>query len=123
MTLRQQQLIAYVAHHVAQSVLSGDDALNADQMAMVERITSQLIQEIDHFKTEQALQKEERDELITSIVLNVAKGIAIVIALLVLRAIIGSIGKGVRAESADTPMAVLDAPVLLLAVVLPRRAL
>ena len=43
-------------------------------------------------------QKEERDELITSIVLNVAKAIAIVIALLVLRAIIGAIGRGVARE-------------------------
>jgi len=41
---------------------------------------------------------EEREELITSIVLNVAKGIAIVIALLVLRAIIGAIGRGVARE-------------------------
>jgi len=43
-------------------------------------------------------QKEERDELLTSVVLNVAKGIAIVIALLVLRAIIGAIGRGVARE-------------------------
>lgn len=42
--------------------------------------------------------KEERDELITSIVLNIAKAIAIVIALLVLRAIIGAIGRGVARE-------------------------
>ena len=42
--------------------------------------------------------KGERDDLYTSIVLNVAKGIAIVIALLVLRAIIGAIGRGVARE-------------------------
>ena len=42
--------------------------------------------------------KEERDELITSIVLNIGKAIAIVIALLVLRAIIGAIGRGVARE-------------------------
>ena len=47
---------------------------------------------------EEKRQKEERDELITSIVLNVAKGIAIIIALLVLRAIIGAIGRGVARE-------------------------
>lgn len=43
-------------------------------------------------------QKQERDELITSIVLNIGKAIAIVIALLVLRAIIGAIGRGVARE-------------------------
>ncbi len=43
-------------------------------------------------------EKEERDDLITTIVLNVAKGVAIVIALLVLRAIIGAIGRGVARE-------------------------
>ena len=41
---------------------------------------------------------EERQELYTSVVINVAKGIAIVIALLVLRAIIGAIGRGVTRE-------------------------
>lgn len=42
--------------------------------------------------------REDRDELITSVVLNVGKAIAIVIALLVLRAIIGAIGRGVARE-------------------------
>ncbi|GEM_PF-640848 len=42
--------------------------------------------------------KAEQDELITSVVLNVGKAIAIVIALLVLRAIIGAIGRGVARE-------------------------
>lgn len=41
---------------------------------------------------------EERDELITTIVINVAKGVAIIIALLVLRAVIGAIGRGVARE-------------------------
>ncbi len=40
----------------------------------------------------------ERKQLITEIVLNVAKGVAIIIALLVLRAIIGAIGRGVARE-------------------------
>ncbi|MBT3603125.1 MAG: flagellar M-ring protein FliF [Candidatus Latescibacteria bacterium] len=40
----------------------------------------------------------ERDELITTIVINVGKAIAIIIALLVLRAIIGAIGRGVARE-------------------------
>lgn len=40
----------------------------------------------------------ERKQLVTEIVLNVAKGVAIIIALLVLRAIIGAIGRGVARE-------------------------
>ena len=47
---------------------------------------------------EEKRQAEERDELITAVVLNVGKGIAIIIALLVLRAIIGAIGLGVARE-------------------------
>ena len=50
------------------------------------------------FQQEQKRKTEERDELVTSIVLNAAKMIAIVIALLVLRAIIGAIGRGVARE-------------------------
>lgn len=50
------------------------------------------------FKKEQKRKTEEREELITSIVLNAAKMIAIVIALLVLRAIIGAIGRGVARQ-------------------------
>lgn len=50
------------------------------------------------FVAEKKRKQEERNELIMSIVLNVAKGIAIVIALLVLRAIIGAIGRGVARE-------------------------
>ena len=42
--------------------------------------------------------KQERDDMITSIMINAAKGIAIVIALLVLRAIIGAIGRSVTRE-------------------------
>ena len=41
---------------------------------------------------------EETEELIMTIVLQVAKGIAIVVALLILRAIIGAIGRGVARE-------------------------
>ena len=47
---------------------------------------------------EKKRKENERDELITNIVINVAKGIAIIIALLVLRAIIGAIGRGVARE-------------------------
>jgi flagellar M-ring protein FliF len=43
-------------------------------------------------------QTAERKQLITDITINIAKGIAIIIALLVLRAIIGAIGRGVARE-------------------------
>ena len=51
-------------------------------------------------------QKEERKDLIKSIILNVAKGLAIVIALLVLRAIIGAMGPGVTAEDVTSTICV-----------------
>jgi|GEM_PF-4371300 len=107
MQVEQQLMVEHVVQQVARALLAEEDSLTADQMALVERVSSQLVQEIEHFETHEKRQKEERDELITSIVLNVAKGIAIVIALLVLRAVIGAIGRGVRAESGDTLMAVL----------------
>jgi flagellar M-ring protein FliF len=46
----------------------------------------------------QEQQDEETQELIMTIVFQVAKGIAIVVALLILRAIIGAIGRGVARE-------------------------
>lgn len=49
-------------------------------------------------REEEAQRAAERSQLITDIVLNVAKGVAIIIALLVLRAIIGAIGRGVARE-------------------------
>ena len=48
----------------------------------------------------------ERDERITTFVLNVAKGIAIVIALLVLRAVIKAVGCGVEEEGTEGPFIV-----------------
>jgi flagellar M-ring protein FliF len=50
------------------------------------------------FAAEKKRDAQEREDLITNIVINIAKGIAIVIALLVLRAIIGAIGRGVARE-------------------------
>ncbi len=55
---------------------------------------------------EQKKRKTERDELISKIVLNVAKGVAIIIALLVLRAIIKAIGRGVEEEGTEGPFSV-----------------
>jgi len=46
----------------------------------------------------EAQRHADRKELITSIILNVSKGLAIVIALLVLHVIIGAIGRGVAEE-------------------------
>jgi flagellar M-ring protein FliF len=61
------------------------------------------IQELLFDRTARAREEDdqkaaERKQLITEIVLNVAKGVAIIIALLVLRAIIGAIGRGVARE-------------------------
>jgi flagellar biosynthesis/type III secretory pathway M-ring protein FliF/YscJ len=47
---------------------------------------------------ERERKKEERSRLVTSIVVNVSKGIAIVLALIVLRAVIEAIGRGVKRE-------------------------
>ena len=55
------------------------------------------IQDI-RFQQEKKQRDEEQSQLITDIILNVAKGLAIIIALLVLRAIIGAIGRGVARE-------------------------
>lgn len=55
------------------------------------------IQDI-RFQQEKKQRSEEQSQLITDIILNVAKGLAIIIALLVLRAIIGAIGRGVARE-------------------------
>lgn len=110
MQVEQQLMIEHIAQQVARAVLAGDDSLTVDQMVLVERVSSQLVQDMELFqaqKQQEAKVREESKELIKSIVLNVAKGIAIVIALLVLREIIGSIGKGVRAESEFSPLGVL----------------
>lgn len=108
----QQLEIEHVAQQVARAIMEQEGSLTADQMVLVERVTSQLVQDMKLFQAQQQQEAKvnaEREELIKSIVLHVAKGIAIIIALLVLRAIIGAIGKGVRSESADTPMGVLIA--------------
>ena len=50
--------------------------------------------------------RTEREELFTTIVLNVAKGVAIVIAFLVLRAIVAAVGRGVEEEGVEGPFGV-----------------
>ena len=85
----QAQVVALVRGAVGYNELRGDQLSVAGFEFAVTDIRAQ--EEIKR-------QKEERDELITSVVLNIGKAIAIVIALLVLRAIIGAIGRGVARE-------------------------
>ena len=73
----------------------GMDATRGDQLAVSTFVFA--IQDL-RVVAEKKRKEEERDELITTVVINVGKGIAIVIALLVLRAIIGAIGRGVARE-------------------------
>ena len=73
----------------------GYDDVRGDQLTMSSMPFATLDLRAEEAKKRKS---EEREQLITSIVLNVAKGVAIVIALLVLRAIIGAIGRGVARE-------------------------
>jgi len=81
--------------NIVRGALGFDVAQRGDQLEVSRLVFA--IQDL-RFQAEQKREAEERNELITSIVINVAKGIAIVIALLVLRAIIGAIGRGVARE-------------------------
>ncbi len=49
-------------------------------------------------KAERKRKEEAFQELVTTVILNVSKGVAVVLALLVLRAITGAIGRGVARE-------------------------
>ena len=103
--------ITRIVRHVATGIMNpNQETLTPEQETLITQISQQLIQEADIYQAEQSQlnqKREKRNELITTIVLNVAKGIAIVIALLVLRSIIKSIGRGVAVESADTPIGVI----------------
>lgn len=103
--------ITRIVRHVATGVIGANqETLTPEQETLITQISQQLIQEADIYQAEQVQlnqKQEERKELITTIVLNVAKGIAIIIALLVLRSIIGAVGRGVAVESPDTPIGVI----------------
>ena len=110
----QMEDITRIARQVTRGVLDipSEQPPTAEQQALIERVTRTLVEDAQTFQVQQQREKakkEERAELITSIVLNVAKGIAIIIALLVLRAIIGAIGRGVEMEAPETPIGVFIA--------------
>ncbi len=113
-TTRQENHIASITRivrHVAKGVISPDqETLTPEQETLITQISQELIQEAEIVQAEQAQMANnrfERKEFIKTIVMNVAKGIAIIIALLVLRAIIGAIGRGTVVESPDTPLGII----------------
>ncbi len=101
-----------IARHVARAVLAEGDSLTIEQVAWVERMTAQLAEDaafLDEQKQRLEEVRRERDASIRNIASQVAKGIAVLIALLVLWAIFRVIRRGVRAESGDDPLGVLIA--------------
>lgn len=103
--------ITRIVRHVTKGITApNQEILTPEQETLITQISQQLIQDaaIYHAEREQLKSKhEKRDELITAIVINVGKAIAIVIALLILRMIIRAIGRGAAVESADTPLGVI----------------
>ncbi len=108
----QIEQVEAIARHVARAVLTTGDSLTAEQEALVKRLTLQLAADVAFLEDQkQRAEKvrEERNEAIRNTASYIAKGIAILIALLVLWSILRAIGKGVRAESGDAPLGVLIA--------------
>ena len=101
-----------IARQVARAVLAEGDSLTTEQVAWVERMTVQLAEDVA-FLDEQKQRLEEvrmeRDATIRNIASQIAKGIGILIALLVLWAIFRVFRRGLRAESGDDPLGVLIA--------------
>ncbi|MYC14757.1 MAG: divalent-cation tolerance protein CutA [Gemmatimonadetes bacterium] len=101
-----------IARHVAQAVLAEGDSLTAEQVAWVERMTAQLAEDVvflDEQKQRLEEMRRERDASIRNIANQIAKGIGVLIALLVLWAIFRVFRRGLRAESGDDPLGVLIA--------------
>jgi flagellar M-ring protein FliF len=80
---------------IARGALGIDEVGRGDQLTVSQFVFA--VQDL-RFAEEQKRKSQEREALVTNILINVAKGVAIVIALLVLRAIIGAIGRGVARE-------------------------
>lgn len=103
--------ITRIVRHVTSSITAPDqDMLTPEQEKLITQISQQLIQDAALYQAEQIQtenNRQERKDLLKTIVLNVSKGIAIIIALLVLRQIIKSIGRGTATESPDTPLSVI----------------
>ena len=101
-----------IARHVARAILAEGDSLTVEQVAWVERMTAQLAEDVaflDEQKQRLEDVRRERDASIRNIASQVAKGIAVLIALLVLWAIFRVFRRGLRAESGDDPLGVLIA--------------
>lgn len=101
-----------IARHVARAVLAEGDSLTAEQVAWVERMTAQLAEDVvflDEQKQRLEEMRRERDASIRNIASQIAKGIGVLIALLVLWAIFRVFRRGLRAESGDDPLGVLIA--------------
>ncbi len=101
-----------IARHVARAVLAEGDSLTAEQVAWVERMTAQLAEDaafLDEQKQRLEEVRMERDASIRNIASQIAKGIAVLIALLILWAIFRVIRRGVGAEQGDDPLGVLIA--------------
>ena len=101
-----------IARHVARAVLAEGDSLTAEQVTWVERMTVQLAEDVvflDEQKQRLEDVRRERDASIRNVASQVAKGIGVLIALLILWAIFRVIRRGVGAESGDDPLGVLIA--------------
>ena len=101
-----------IARHVARAVLAEGDSLTTEQVAWVERMTAQLAEDaafLDEQKQRLEEMRRERDASIRNIASQVAKGIAVLIALLILWAIFRVFRRGLRAEQGDDPLGVLIA--------------
>jgi len=103
--------ITRIVRHVTKGIVGpNQETLTPEQETLITQISQQLIQEASLVQAEQNQIKhtqQENKDLIKKIVLNVSKGLAIIIALLVLRAIIKAIGRGTKLESPDTPIGVM----------------
>ena len=101
-----------IARHVARAVLAEGDSLTTEQVAWVERLTTQLAEDaafLDEQKQRLEEVRRERDASIRNIASQVAKGIGVLIALLILWAIFRVFRRGLRAESGNDPLGVLIA--------------
>ena len=108
----KEERLESIARHVAQAILAEGDSLTSEQVAWVERMTAQLAEDVaflDEQKQRLEEVRRERDASIRNIAGQVAKGIAVLIALLVLWAIFRVIRRGVGGEQGDDPLGVLIA--------------
>jgi len=111
LTADQEEVLLTIVRDVTRGVLEaeGEPIDIAQHRDLVERVARGLATDLSVVQNALDRRRQERGrrkDLITSIVLNVAKGIAVVIALLVLRAIVGAIGAGVAAENKGGPVGV-----------------